>query len=437
MIDIELIREDFENTAANLGKRGVEKKELEQLKEVDEKWRNLTSEVEEKRAEQNTAGKELVNLDAAKKEEKIKELKKVSDILKELEGQLAEVAEERNILRNKLPNLIIDDVPVGPDESANKVLRQVGELPEFKFTPKEHWELGQDLNIIDTEQASKVTGSRFSYIKGDLVQLQFALVQLAFSVLTNEKELEKIIEKNDLDVPTAPFIPVVPPVMVRPEVFGQMARLEPKDERYYIESDDLFLVGSAEHTLGPIHIDSTLKEEQLPARYVGYSTSFRREAGSYGKDVRGILRVHQFDKLEIESFTVPEKSTQEQNFIVAIQEHLMQLLELPYQVVAISTGDMGDPDARQIDIETWLPGQNKYRETHSADLMTDYQSRRLKTRVKREDGKVELVHMNDATVFAIGRTLIAIMENYQEEDGSIKVPKALKNFVSFKQIKKA
>ena len=437
MIDIELIRRDFDNTVKNLGKRGVKKEALIKLREVDEKWRSLTSEAEDERAELNAANKELVGLNDNLKKEKIVELKKLSKALKELESELSLVSNERDNLRGNLPNLVLADVPVGPDESCNKVLRQVGEIPEFDFKPKEHWELGRDLGIIDTDQASRVTGSRFSYLKGELVQLQFALIQLALVVLTSEKEIKKIINQNKFDVPSTPFVPVMPPVMVRPEVFGQMARLEPKDERYYIASDDLYLIGSAEHTLGPMHMDSTLKEEQLPIRYLGYSTSFRREAGSYGKDVKGILRVHQFDKLEIESFTVPEQSSQEQDFIVAVQEYLMQKLELPYQVVAIATGDMGDPDARQIDIETWLPGQNRYRETHSSDLMTDYQARRLKTRVKRMDGKMELVHMNDATVFAIGRTLIAIMENYQEEDGSIKVPKALKDFVSFKEIKKA
>jgi len=216
-----------------------------------------------------------------------------------------------------------------------------------------------------------------------------------------------------------------------------MARLEPREERYHIESDDLCLIGSAEHTMGPMHMDETIAEKRLPLRYVGYSASFRREAGSYGKDVKGILRVHQFDKLEIESFSSPESSVTEQDFIVAIQEYLMQQLGIPYRVVIVATGDMGDPDARQIDIEAWLPGQNKYRETHTSDLMTDYQARRLQTRVKRGDGKTDLVHMNDATVFAMGRTLIAIMENYQREDGSITVPEALKKFVPFEVIKKA
>jgi len=225
--------------------------------------------------------------------------------------------------------------------------------------------------------------------------------------------------------------------MIKPDVYTKMARLSPEDktERYYIPSDDIYLVGSAEHTLGPIHIDQIIPEADLPIRYVAFSTAFRREAGSYGKDTRGILRVHQFDKIEMESFSKPEDSVLEQNFFVAIQEYLVKSLEIPYQVVSICTGDMGKPDARQIDIECWIPSQKKYRETHTSDLMTDYQARRLNTKLKRRDGKIEFVHMNDATAFAIGRILVAILENYQQKDGSIKVPKVLQKYCGFKVIK--
>jgi seryl-tRNA synthetase len=221
-----------------------------------------------------------------------------------------------------------------------------------------------------------------------------------------------------------------------------MARIEPRDERYYLQSDDLYLIGSAEHTLGPLHMDETLPESALPARYVGFSTSFRREAGSYGKDTKGILRVHQFDKLEMESFTRPEDSRTEQDFIVAVQEHLVRSLEIPYRVMDICTGDMGGPDARQIDIEMWMPGspdahgkgKGVYRETHTSDLMTDYQARRLRTKVKKADGTAEYAHMNDATAFAIGRTLIAIIENYQTKKGTVLVPKVLQPYMGLREI---
>jgi len=225
--------------------------------------------------------------------------------------------------------------------------------------------------------------------------------------------------------------------MIRPEVFTKMARLseEDKDERYYLPSDDLYLIGSAEHTLGPLHMNESINEKDAPVRYVGFSPSFRREAGSYGKDTRGILRVHQFDKVEIETFTTIEKQDEEHEFVVAIQEYLMQSLKIPYRVMLLSTGDMGKPDARQIDIESWMPGQDKYRETHSADMMGDYQSRRLKTKIKNKDGGNEYAAMIDATVFAIGRTLIAIMENYQTEKGTIKIPKVLQKHVGVKEVK--
>lgn len=215
-----------------------------------------------------------------------------------------------------------------------------------------------------------------------------------------------------------------------------MARLEPAEDKFRTQIDGLYLVGSAEHSLGPLFINETIDEKELPQRFVGYSTSFRREAGSYGEDTRGILRVHQFDKLEMESFTAPEASEKEQDFLIAIQEYLMQQLGIPYRVVAICTGDMGDPDYRQVDIEAWLPAQGKYRETHTADLMTDYQSRRLNSKVRRKNGETDFVHMNDATAFAIGRTLIAILENYQNKDGSVKVPQVLRKYTGFKKISK-
>ena len=230
-----------------------------------------------------------------------------------------------------------------------------------------------------------------------------------------------------------PFVPVIPPFMVKPNVYLKMARLYPTEDKYYIPSDDIYLVGSAEHTLGPMHMNHIFDEAKMPVRYVGYSPAFRREAGTYGKDTKGILRVHQFEKLELETFCLPENSLQEQEFLIAIQEYFLQALGLSYEVMMICTGDMGKPDYRQIDINTWMPGQNAYRETHTSDLIASFQPRRLNTKVKRLDGKVELVHMNDATICAMGRTLIAIMENYQQADGSIKIPEILRSYMGGKE----
>ena len=346
-----------------------------------------------------------------------------------MEDEMRSVTKELTDTVAKIPNIPSPDVPVGADENSNVVVRQWGEKPTFSFQPKAHWNIGKERGLIDNERAAKVVGSRFTYLKGGLVRLQFALIQWVLETVTSETVLQEVISKNNLLVPSKPFVPVLPPVMITPEMFFGMARLDPREERYYIPEDNLFLIGSAEHTLGSMHASEQFAEEELPIRYIGYSTSFRREAGSYGKDTKGILRQHQFDKLEFQSFTVGEKSKPEQDLLVALQEHLMQQLNLPYQVVAVCTGDMGGPDIRQIDIETWMPGQDTYRETHSADLMGEYQTRRLGTKVKRESGEKEFVHTNDATAFAIGRTLIAIIENNQREDGSIGIPEVLRKHI--------
>jgi seryl-tRNA synthetase len=348
-----------------------------------------------------------------------------------LEAELARVEEELTPLLLRIPNLPSVDTPVGADDAENVVLRSWGEPPAFDFAPKDHMALAEGLGgLIDSETAAKVAGARFTYLKGDLVLLQNAIAQYAMAVLTSEETLRGIIAAAGLTVPSTPFVPVAPPLMIRPEAFQRMARLEPRDERYYIPSDDLFLIGSAEHTLGPLHMDETLDEARLPLRYAAFTPAFRREAGSYGKDTKGILRLHQFDKVEMESFSAPDGGLAEQDFFVAIQEYLMRSIGIPYRVVMTCTGDQGDPDARHLDIEAWMPGQGTYRETHSADYMTDYQARRLGTKVRRAAaGKPEFVHMNDATAFAVGRTLIAIIENGQRADGSVAVPEALVPYV--------
>lgn len=424
MIDIKILREDPERVREAIANKNGDPKLVDDFLKIDEAWRGATTELDKLREEQ----KEL----SAKRD--IETAKTNKERIKAKEEGLANLEEERNLLWMKVPNMPTEDTPVGKSEEDNKVLRVIGEPKKFNFEPKDHVELGERFGLIDVESASRVSGTRFAYLKGAAARMEFALVQYAFEILTNQKVMQSIAEGVSPGYSSKPFVPVVPPVMIRPEVFGKMARLEPKEERYYIESDDLYLIGSAEHTLGPLHMDQIIPEEELPIRYVGFSTAFRREAGSYGKDTRGILRVHQFDKVEMESFTLPKHSVIEQDFFVAIQEYLTWSLELPYRVVVVCTGDMGGPDARQIDIETWMPAQGKYRETHSADLMTDYQARRLNTKVRRKDGGTEFAHMNDATVFAIGRTLVAILENYQTKDGKVGVPKVLQGYVGKKVI---
>jgi len=355
---------------------------------------------------------------------------------KNLTAQLNTILPEFNQLLLAVPNLPSEDTPEGKDDSENVEIRAWGTIPEFNFAPKEHWQLGEELGLIDMERAAKVSGSRFTYLKGDLALLQFALMQFTMHRLSDVKFVEEVISDLNLNLKPTAFTAVIPPVLIKPEPFHKMARLEPREERYHIPGDDLYLIGSAEHTLGAMYIDETLEEAELPIRYVGYSTSFRREAGSYGKDMKGILRLHQFDKLEMEVFSTPETSLVEQDLLVGLQEKMLQILGIPYRVVICCTGDQGDPDARHLDIECWLPGQDKYRETHSADLMTDYQTRRMNTRLKRVDGTKDYVHTNDATAFAMGRTIIAIMENLQQEDGTILVPEALQPFMGKKVISK-
>ena len=397
MLDIKFIKEN-KDLVAEAAKNKHREIDVDELVRISDERRGLRTEIDAL----NQRRKEAANA----RDHALGTQLKID--LEDLEKRFAEVDKQFVSLMIKVPNIYSADTPVGKDESDNKVLREWGEKPKFDFTPKEHHEIGKVLGIIDTETAAEVSGSRFNYLKGDLVLMQFALIQFVIKILT---------EKG--------FTLVIPPVFVKPAVQNRMARFMTPEDHYMFPNDDLMLIGSAEHTLGPIYMDKIIEEKDLPIRLAGYSTAFRREAGTYGKDTSGIFRQHQFDKLEMESFTLPEDSLQEQEFLVAIQEQILQALKLPYQVVIVSTGDMGFPDYRQIDIETWMPGQDKYRETHSADLTGNFQSRRLNARVKRADGTLEPVHMNDATAIALGRTLIAIIENYQQADGSVKIPHVL------------
>ena len=428
MLDIKYIRENAEEVKKNCELRKV-KCDVDRLLKLDEKKIKLTKQVEIFNSEKN-----LLNMKASQAEGNREKAaiffkgKEIKEGIEKIKPELKDIEEEYKILLAKLPNKTHPDVPVGPDESENKVIRREGEPVKFNFTPKDHMEIGEALDILDTKTAAIVSGARFSYIKGEAAMLQFALVQFIFHSLADRKIISELAKKvgNPSD---KPFVPVVPPVMVKSEIMKKMDRFEPIDDRYYFEKDDMLLVGSAEHSLGPIHMNQTIDEKDLPIRYIGYSTAFRREAGTYGKDMKGILRSHQFDKLEMESFSTPENGEEEQNLFVAVQEYIVSSLKIPYQVVQICTGDMGKPDYRQIDIECWIPSQNKYRETHTSDFMTDFQSRRLNTKVRKANGETEFTYMNDATACAIGRMLIAILENYQQADGSVVVPEVLRKWM--------
>jgi len=420
MLDINFIRENSEKVKEGVTKKNVDPKLVDRFLRFDDEWRQKTAALDGLKAEQNNLTKELVR-------HKTEDLLSRAQILKKRAAEISEEREhfklKRDEVLNKLPNLPFDDVPVGKDSSENRILREVGKKPKFDFKPKDYLTLAEPLGLINIKKAAEVSGSRFGYLLGDAVMLEFALVKLAFDVLLKEG-----------------FSPVAPPVMIRPKVFEGMGRLsaDQKEERYYLQKDDLYLVGSAEHTLGPLNMNEVLGEAQLPARYAGFSTCFRREAGSYGKDTKGILRVHQFDKVEMFSFATAEKSGEELEYLLSIQEKLMQALELPYRVSFISTGDMGFTDVKQYDIETWLPGQDTYRETHSVSNTTDFQSRGINAKYKTAKGKnageTKYLHMLNGTAFAIGRTIIAILENYQTKDGKVKVPEVLQDYLGKREI---
>lgn len=427
MLDTKFIRENEDAVRYAIEHKKCEKVDLDKFLKLDEETAELLKKVENLRAERNQISEKIANADDASREKMIESAGKIKEKLLKFEKELEEKQDELREIHLKIPNVVTPKMPVGKDDSENIVLRKWGEPAKFNFEPKDHVDLGEKLDLIEIEKAAEVSGTRFYYLKNEAVLIQFAIVNLVLKTLMDEKILSEIADETGNPF-GKPFSPVVPPIMMRPEIMKKMDRLDPIDERYRTVQDNLMLVGSAEHTLGPIHMDEILEKEDLPIRYIGYSTALRREAGSYGKDTRGIFRAHQFDKLEMETFVPVEYGEIEQEFIVGIQEYLMQQLQIPYQVVQICTGDCGKPDYNQYDIEAWLPGQGKYRETHTSDYMTDYQARRLNIRYRDSDGN-KYVHMNDATGFAIGRILIAILENFQREDGCVVVPKVLRSFV--------
>jgi seryl-tRNA synthetase len=431
MLDIRFIRENPELVQENARKKGYDV-DIAKILELDAAKRSLQQIVDELRERRNANASKLKG--GKPDQAIIDEGRAIKVELMKKELAFNDVDSEFTVLLKKVPNIAADDVPLGASEDENVIAKTVGEPTTFDFEPRNHADIATKRGWLDKERAAKVAGSRFAYIKGDLVRLQFAIVQFVMDTLGDSKVLADIANKANVAVSLTPFTPVLPPLMIRTELYDAMDRLEPRDERYKLEDDDLWLQGSAEHVLGSMHANEIFEESDLPIRYLGYATSFRREAGTYGKDMEGILRMHQFDKLEMESFTTKETGMDEHLFFVAIQEYLLTQLELPYRVIQKCTADIGKPNARGIDMEAWLPGQQQYRETHTADYMTDYQARRLNTRVRRQSGDLELIHTNDATAFALGRAMIAIIENGQNADGTIRVPAVLQPYINGRKI---
>ncbi len=405
MLDIKFIRENPSQIQKAAESKGITVS-IDHLLEIDRKYRELSLEVQTLREERNKYAKE-------KNIEKGRELK---EKLEKDEHVLSAIKEEldRNLREVPLPPL--------PDVTNEDIeIKKVGEPKKFDFKPKDHLDLGESLDIIDVQRAAKVSGTRFAYLKNEGVLLEFALVQFAMETLRKEG-----------------FTPVIPPVLIKKEITDKLGYWNGGgNEDYYlvVEPGDtdtpkelFYLIGTAEHALVPMHEGEVLNKKDLPKRYVGFSSAFRREAGTYGKDTRGILRVHQFDKVEMISYTTEENDSEEHEALLSIEEKLFQALKIPYRVVKIKIMDLGFPIAKKYDIEAWLPGQDQYREMTSVSTTLDFQARRLN--IKYQDGpEKKYTHILNGTAFAIGRTIIAILENYQQEDGSVLIPEVLQKYL--------
>lgn len=404
MLDIKFIRENLDKVKKGAKDKGYQVN-FDKLLKLDEERRSLIEKVDSLRAERKKIGKD-----------QIERGKKVKKELKGLDAKLSENEKEYRELMYAVPNVPADDVKVGKNESENEVIKKEGKI-ELKGG-KDHVEIGWKLDLIDTVASALASGTRFSYLKNEVVLLQFALINFAMELLIKEG-----------------FSPIIPPVMLKNEVARETGYYEKgDDDSFYLKDVPKVLIGTSEHSILAYHAGQSLSEKKLPKRYVGYSTCFRREAGSYGKDVKGILRVHQFDKVEMVSFCKPKESEKEHQYFLSLEEKIMQALKIPYQVTKMCTGDLGLPTAKKFDIEAWMPGQKTYRETHSTSNCTDFQARRLHIKCRTEKGK-DYVHTINGTAVAIGRTIIAILENYQKKDGSVEVPKVLQKYCGFKEIK--
>lgn len=409
MLDVKFIRENPKVVQKAAKDKGVDI-DVRHVLEIDAKYRELLSSVQNLREERNKVVKAASN---AVDKKNITEGKRIKVQLEKEEHALRAVEEELQVWLLKIPNLPKEDVKVGKDELENEVIKKWGEPQKFPFTPKDHLELGEALDIIDVKRAARVSGTRFGYLKNEGALLEFALVQLAFEILAKES-----------------FIPIIPPVLLKTDIMRSLGYMEhgAEEDIFSIGKDDLVLAGTAEHPMVAMHKDETFNKNDLPKRYVGFSSAFRREAGSYGKDTRGILRVHQFDKVEMVSFVTQQDDDKEHEYFLSLQEKLFQMLEIPYRVIKMCTGDLGFVQARKYDLEAWIPSQNKYREVTSASNITDFQARRLNIKYV-DNNEKKFVNILNATAFAIGRTVIAILENYQQKDGSVIVPKVLQKYL--------
>ena len=418
MIDINLLRQQPELIKTALSNRQKDSAVVDQILTIDTDRRKILSQVEDLRSQQNVLSR---SFQGKPTEDQLKQASEIKEKLKTLETDLKTVEDKQNLILEEIPNTPADDVPVGKDDADNVVYKTVGEKPKFDFQPLDHADLGEKLDIIDIKKAAKLSGSRFGYFKGQGAVLEMAVMFYAFN---------KLIKKG--------FVGMVPPVMIKSDTewkCGYASNKNLMNAYYSIPEDDLIFISSSEHSVVPYHMDEILDAKSLPIKYVNFSPCFRREAGTYGKDMKGMLRVHFFNKVEMNIFTLPDYKISDDMCMemLANEEELMQELEIPYQVMKCCTGDLPQPNRRMYDINSWFPGQNAYRETQSCSNCGDYQARRLNTKVKL-DGKNELVHILNATLVT-DRAVLAIIENHQQADGSIKIPKVLQPYTNFEVIK--
>jgi len=416
VIDPRILRENPDVVRQSLQRRGSDI-DLDALIDLEARARAVQAEAEQARADQKEAGRRIAQLQGEEKEAAIAEVSSLADRVKALTAEADRLREEFERLWLTVPNLVDPTAAEGFTEEDAEVVREVGTRRDFDFEPADHATLGERLDVIDTERAAKVSGSRFGYLKGQAVLLEFALVRWA---------LDKLVAHG--------HTPMVPPVLVREEALvGTGFFPADREQVYAIPEDELYLVGTSEVPLAAYHMDEIFDPGDLPARYAGFSTCFRREAGTYGKDTAGIFRVHQFDKVEMFVFCRPEESADEHERLLGIEEELVRELEVPYRVVNIAAGDLGASAAKKYDIEAWFPSQGRYREITSCSNTTDYQARRLRVRY-RAGSSNEVVHTLNGTASAIGRTILAILENHQQADGSVVIPEALRPYTGFDRI---
>ena len=419
MLDLKLIREDPDAVRAALSRRGGSYP-IDAVLEADARRRAAQARIDELRAERKKGDKRIATLQSAEKTAELARLKSLSDEIAVLEAEEAAAAAELNHMLLEIPNIPHESVPPGTSDEDNVELYRVGEPTEFDFEPKDHLDIGEALGIIDVERGARTSGSRFAYLKGAGALLWLSLSRYVLDVLLADG-----------------FTPMVPPVLVRREAMEGTGFL-PTDEQqiYKTADDDLYLVGTSEVPLAATHIGEMLDADTVPIRYAGVSTCFRREAGSHGRDTRGIFRLHQFEKVEMFSFVNASGSWEEHDKLIAIEESILRALQLPYRAVNVCAGELGAPAAKKVDLEAWFPGQRRYREVTSCSNTTDYQARRLNCRIRTDHGP-EFVHTLNGTAATSSRHIAAILENNQRADGSVLVPEVLRAYTSFDSIARA